>query len=192
MKMKVVVGLLLVAGIAQAGIIETGVVGGATPRTVGWTINGTTSWASATDADLVFSITPVLGNPLDVMNGKARDFAVDSSGRGGSYTNNNAGRLDLDETITIAISYVDPNSSLVSLQLNSIQCRRLEGGGEIMNVTDGTNNYAIDGDTQNGVAIDYSTTGLGALTAGNTGSWFMTLSADPGDIRNSGTARFRI
>jgi hypothetical protein len=172
--------VLLAAGVAQANVTENFQIGGLlAERQAGWSelAGGSYSFASATDAQLVFTISAAANNG-DTLSLGTTHLSVDSSAR---QTDPNTTRINLDESLTVTVSYDDPNNVLASLKLNEIGAYWGNNATETTVFTDASANaYSVVG-FQHATAdnlIDYSTTGLDPLTKANTGSWSLTVSAD--------------
>lgn len=198
-KYSAIMALLMAAGLVQADVTENYQIGGK-DRQATWrasTGNGVDgrdekhasySFFSATDPDLVFTVDLESNHSFqwnDPVTNQLRNtaFIAVSDGVG------NDGRLDGDETVKITVSYVDPNASLLSLKLKEFGAFWGNGPTETTVFTDASANshslFAFDHNDPE-VLVDYSTTGLDALTKDNTGSWSMTVSVLPGTTSGMG------
>jgi hypothetical protein len=169
---------------STVGVATTYQIGGlSTERNTGWNnlaVNastGTHSFADTTDPNLVFTITAVAENG-DALDVNSSHLGVDSLWR---QTDPAAGRIHLDESIRLSVSYVDPSNSLASLEISKFGPYWGNGTTETTVFTDtsvnSTNIVAFDHTAPNGL-IDYVSTGLDTLTKYNTASWSMTVSVD--------------
>lgn len=183
MKRYIVIATLMVAGMVQADVVQNFQIGGQSEnRNTGWssgTAVGSTSTYVLTDdvdTDLVFTITAVAGNGDAIVLG-SNFLSVDSSAR---QTDTHASRLTDDETVTVTVSYVDPNGSLTSLKVKEFGAFWGNGGTETTVFTVGVTSTNLVAFNHNDpeTLIDYSTTTLTALTKDNTGTWSMIASAD--------------
>lgn len=180
MKKYIAMMVLLAAGMAQADVIENFQIGGLLEeRQASWAelVGGSFTFASVTDPQLVFTITAVANNG-DTLTIGTTHLSVDSNPRN---VDNNATRINLDESLTVTVSYDDPNNALASLSLNEIGAYWGNNATETTVFTDASaNTFSVVGfqhATPDNL-IDYSTTGLDPLTKDNTGSWSLTVSAD--------------
>ncbi|MDF7822723.1 BNR-4 repeat-containing protein [Pontiellaceae bacterium B12227] len=138
---------------------------------------GTYSFADTEDPNLVFTITAVALNG-DALALTKSFLGVDSTAR---QTDPKTGRINLDEAIQLTVSYVDPGNSLASLELSKFGPYYGNNSGETTVFTDAsansTNIVAFDHSLYNNL-IDYTFTGLDALTKYNALNWAMTVSTD--------------
>jgi hypothetical protein len=188
-----VVFAAVVAGV-HADVVENMQIGGrSSTRDTAWnkaTGSGSSAsytFAAETDTDLEITISLTSNysfdwdgtNPNELDN--STHVAVDS-GAGDTHTS----RLTDDETITLTVSYVDPNGNLSGLSVKEFGAY-WGNGSTVSNLettvfTDAIGNSTTltsfnHGDPE--TLIDYSTTGLKALTKDNTGTWSMTVSVGP-------------
>lgn len=181
----IAIAALMVAGSVQAGVVENYQIGGQSEnRDRSWTqqtsLIGTTGaafeFASATDAQLVFTVTATAANN-DLLVLGSNFLSTDSSAR---QTDTHLTRLSDDESVTVTVSYVDPNNSLISLKVKEFGAFWGQGATETTVFTDASaNSHSLVAFNHNDpeTLIDYSTTGLDALTKDNTGTWSLTASA---------------
>ncbi|VGO15435.1 hypothetical protein PDESU_04018 [Pontiella desulfatans] len=142
------------------------------------------------DTNLVISITATAGNPADVLNYGTTLIGVDSSAR---QADSSTGRLTDDETLTITVSYEDPNGSLLDLSMSGIGTTWNTGSSEITAVVDafGTTNLIGSFANETFVQGTYGNTGLEDLSTSNTGTWQLVWSAANVDT-SSGVGAFAI
>ena len=170
-------------------------IGGlAADRDAGWNSmsasgsTGTYSFTNATDTNLVFTVTAVAGAGSNyVLVAQSQHLAVDSSASGYDYDTN---RLNDGEFITLSVSYVDPNGSLLALAVDKVGTMFGNGIGEITVFSDGSGNSTNLVSPASGALFDYASMGLDALTKNNTGSWTMKVLSP--DTTTTGMGGFRL
>jgi hypothetical protein len=145
------------------------------------------------DTQLVFKVTATAGKNESLFL-KTAFMGVDSSAR---QTDSNTGRVSDDESITLTVSYTDPNGTLASLGVESFWTTWGNNAYETTVFTDASANSTNIVAHPNDTPIDYATTGLDALTKDNTGSWSLTLSVDDSlgggvDFTSSGMGGFKL
>ena len=172
---------------ADADLTQFFQIGGALQhRDAAWnhaTVGGsfttcTYSFADATDPQLVFTFSAAVGNPLDTLVLGSNLISVDSTARNPS---NHTGRIDYDESVTVTVSYVDPNESLATLGMSGVGPYWATGSAEETVVTDALgSNYtfaAFENDTPVQGNWGDLVVGLQDLTAANTNTWSLTWTA---------------
>ena len=142
------------------------------------------------DTNLVISITATAGNPADVLNYGTTLIGVDSSAR---QADSATGRISDDETVTITVSYEDPNGSLLDLSMSGIGPFWNTGSSETTTVVDATGTTNLIGSFANETFVQdtYGATGLEDLSTSNTGTWELVWSAANIDT-SSGVGAFAI
>jgi hypothetical protein len=183
-KCTAIIAVLLVAGMVRADITENFQIGGRTGnRDARWDAvavvgsTGSYSFTNGVDSDLLFTITAVASNGDELVVDPTH-LSVNSSGR---QADTHTSRISDDESVTITVSYVDPNSFLTSLTIKEFGAYWGNGVNETTVFTDASANSTnlvgfVHADPE--TLIDYSATGLDALSKDNTGTWSMTVSAD--------------
>jgi len=169
--------LLITSGITPPTTFQIGGID--TERDARWDSlsGGSYSFADAIDPNLVFTITAVAAQG-DSLTLSSSLMGIDSSAR---QTDDNTGRISLDESLMLTISFVDPSHSLASLEIDRFGPFYGNNSGETTVFTDtsgnSTNVVAFDHTIPNNL-IDYASTGLDALTKYNTCNWSLTVSPD--------------
>ena len=175
MKKYMIFAALMAASIVHAEITQSYQIGGlSSVRDHAWD-SGRIVFADSIDSQLIFTVTVVANNGDTLLT----DFAhlgVDSSSRQNDAA---ADRISNDESVTVTVSYVDPNGVLTGLKVKGFGAYWGHYAEETTVFTDAslnsTNLVAFNHDS--GVLANYAMSGLDALTKDNTGSWSITASA---------------
>lgn len=93
-------------------------------------------------------------------------------------------RLNSNEVLRVTVSYSDPDNVLLGLRLSDIGTYYNNNAHETMVFSDGENSTSVTA-TANSLLIDYQTTGLLPLSAGNVDTWELLVSVD--DMLGGGT-----
>ena len=193
MKRNIIIAALMVVGLAQADITENHQIGGLLAyRDAAWNNAVGNGALGLDDKHAQYTFASATDSQLEITVHLEANYAFDWDATIPTELDNtphvgvndgvgNAGRIDGDEWVKVTISYVDPNNNLTSLKVNEFGAYWGNNATETTVFTDASaNSYDLIGFQHAApeVLIDYSTTGLDALTKDNTGTWSMTVSAD--------------